>query len=227
VLITSLVLSSVLTTDAGSGQPAPVPDLLPRPAVQCRFDPAADAAPVNLGLLSDAGETPVATPPAPHRRIEPYGVEGSTRWNIHGAGAVQFDEGDHTIALFGLGLSHFIADGLSLDLELNALFINQSIENTEAANLNLLFRWHFIRERQWTMFLDGGAGLLLSVNDVPANGSSFNFTPQAGLGFTLDLGADVRFIAGARWHHISNANLYDTNPGRDSIMGYAGVSFPF
>ena len=32
---------------------------------------------------------------------------------------------------------------------------------------------------------------------------------------------------GIKWHHISNADLFEDNPGRDSIMGYAGVSFPF
>jgi lipid A 3-O-deacylase len=41
------------------------------------------------------------------------------------------------------------------------------------------------------------------------------------------VGNDVRLLVGARWHHISNANLYRDNPGRDSLMGYVGLSFPF
>ena len=53
------------------------------------------------------------------------------------------------------------------------------------------------------------------------------FTPQAGGGLTVDVGDDARFVLGARWHHISNANLYRENPGRDSFMVYGALSFPF
>ena len=224
MLTTTLLVCSALAVDAPAVQPASSP-ISPATTLNYRYDPGVEPI-VNLALLPDEPQQPEQAPP-PHRRIEPYAIKGTTRWNIHGAGAVDFDDGDNTIALFGLGLSHFIADDLSLDLELNVLFINQLIENTEGFNANVLFRWHFIHERRWTMFLDAGAGVLLSVNDVPAHGSSFNFTPQVGAGVTVDLGGDVRLIAGARWLHISNANLYDENPGRDSVMGYAGISFPF
>ena len=69
--------------------------------------------------------------------------------------------------------------------------------------------------------------MLYTTNNVPSSGSEFNFTPQAGFGVTYDVGQDMRVILGFRWHHISNAELYSDNPGRDSIIGYAGLSFPF
>jgi hypothetical protein len=34
-------------------------------------------------------------------------------------------------------------------------------------------------------------------------------------------------MAGARWYHISNANTGESNPGRNSLQIYGGVSFPF
>jgi hypothetical protein len=77
------------------------------------------------------------------------------------------------------------------------------------------------------MFLEGGAGLLRTSENVPTGGSKFNFTPQAGVGFTFDVGNNNRIITGVKWHHISNANTYATNPGRDSIMVWGGMSFPF
>jgi hypothetical protein len=77
------------------------------------------------------------------------------------------------------------------------------------------------------MFLEGGAGLLRTSQKVPSGGSRFNFTPQAGVGLTFDIGNNARWLIGAKWHHISNANMYDTNPGRDSIMYWTGISFPF
>jgi lipid A 3-O-deacylase len=116
---------------------------------------------------------------------------------------------------------------LSLDIELNAMYFQQEIQDAQGLNAGLLLRWHIIRKRGWSFFLDGGTGLLVSTQDVPADGSSVNFASQAGLGFTLDLGGDTRLLTGVRWHHISNARLYDTNPSRDSILIYAGLTFPF
>jgi hypothetical protein len=74
----------------------------------------------------------------------------------------------------------------------------------------------------WGFFQDGG-----STKNVPINGSEFNFTPQAGLGITWDIGEGNRWFAGVRWHHISNAGLYSDNPGRDSVLVYTGLSMPF
>ncbi len=227
MLITTLLLPICLSADpiAPDHQEAVPADPT---ALRCEFNPAAINDTLSLGVLADEEEVEAEPAQLPeHPRIAPYGAKGSTRWYIHGGGARDFDDGDDTLFLFGAGLSHFIADGLALNAELNGVFVNQWGEDAEGANFNLLFRWHFIRERNWSMYMDAGAGLLLTGNDVPANGSSFNFTPQAGLGFTIDLGNDARFLVGARWHHISNANIYNSNPGRDSIMGYAGVSFPF
>ena len=100
-------------------------------------------------------------------------------------------------------------------------------KNAEAVNFNLIFQWHFAGGRGWTAFLDGGAGIMYSNHSVPDDGSHFNFTPQAGFGFTFDISDQMRFLAGARWQHISNANTSNNNPGRDSILSYVGVSVPF
>jgi hypothetical protein len=154
-----------------------------------------------------------------------FGAAGSQRWSLHGGLAREFD-GDNDQGFVGVGYSYFMADGLSLDLELNGWIFDQSIEDAIGLNVNVLFRWHFLMERHWSLYLDGGAGLLVSDQDVPAEGTSFNFTPQIGVGASIDIGSDVRLMTGVRWHHISNANLYDANPGRDSLMGYVALSFP-
>ena len=77
------------------------------------------------------------------------------------------------------------------------------------------------------MYVDAGAGLLYTSSDVPDHGSSFNFTPQAGIGFTFDIGQNNRLMIGGRWFHVSNANIYDENPGLDSAMLYVGINMPF
>ena len=39
-------------------------------------------------------------------------------------------------------------------------------------NFTILFRWHFLRRETWSIFMDGGAGFLLTTNDVPQIGTN-------------------------------------------------------
>jgi len=231
VSLTSLLVCLSVGVGVPGADSSP-PRLADLAEMDCRFSLVAAEPGASLGMLADAQEeeeeqSAEAPSPTDYRRPPRYGREGSSRWRVQGAYGGSAQDHDDTFGLGGVGFSHFIADGVSLDLELNGMFFHQEIEDATGVNASLLFRWHFIRKRSWTMYLDGGAGVLWSTNDVPAQGSSFNFTPQAGLGFTFDMGDDARLLVGARWHHISNANLYSDNPGRDSFMGYVGVSFPF
>ena len=181
----------------------------------------------DLALLDyrfqSADEVEATPAPAPYR----FGQEGSRRWDIHGGYGVDVKTSDNQLAVLGVGYSYFFAKDISLTLELNAMYLDQNGGDAGAGNFNVLFRWHMISEDTWSLYFEGGAGLFLASEHVPINGSSFNFTPQAGVGLTFDIGDDRRLMTGVRWHHISNASLYSTNPGRDSIMGYVGVSFGF
>jgi hypothetical protein len=203
-------------------------------ALDFRFEPT-EALPWSLSMLGQddataeiAHEAKIDAPTRPdgYPTARRFGAAGNQRWSIHGGIGTEFDDNNDQ-GFLGVGYSYFIADGLSLDLELNGWIFNQAIEDAIGLNFNVLFRWHFLMDRHWSLYLDGGAGLLVSDQDVPANGSSFNFTPQIGVGASFDIGGDLRLMAGARWHHISNANLYDQNPGRDTILGYVALSFPF
>jgi hypothetical protein len=70
----------------------------------------------------------------------------------------------------------------------------------------------------------------VSTDDVPNDGTSFNFTPRLGVGFTRQLtDSGIRLEGGLRWAHISNARITGDadNPARDSAMLYVGLIFPF
>jgi hypothetical protein len=203
--------------------------------IDFHYEPIEAGTSWSLGMLGrdeamedTALEVETDTSPRPDDVAAPrrFGAAGNHRWSIRGGVGSDFDD-NNDMGFLGVGYSHFIADGLSLDLELNGWVFNQSTEDAVGLNLNVLFRWHFVMDRHWSLYLDGGAGVLVSDQDVPANGSSFNFTPQIGVGASFDIGGDLRLMVGGRWHHISNANLYDENPGRDSILGYVALSFPF
>lgn len=162
-----------------------------------------------------------------------FGAARTWWWNAYGTAAAAYGEdGEH----YGVtwAASYFLEQNFSVDFELAGLYFNQPKDeppDTFGGNFNILFRWHFVAKEDWTLFVDGGAGLLAVADEVPYGGSNLNFTPQAGLGATLDLGpnTDGRLLLGLRWHHISNARTRgnDENPGRNAPQIFIGVSFPF
>ncbi len=177
---------------------------------------------LQIGDLQD----PTPAPPT-------FGEKGSWRWGLIGGGAAEFQETQNRFGLLGGGLSYFLIENLSLELGLNLLFIDQT-DDAFGANFTLLTRWHFLTAERWTIYVDGGAGILGTTDRVPSpdlreprGGGNFTFTPQAGVGFSYELDDDARLLFGVRWHHISNARIRDSNPPRDSFFIYAEVSFPF
>ena len=156
-----------------------------------------------------------------------WGNKDTWRWNIQGGYGKDVKESNNTVKTIGVEFEYFIENALSLDLGFFGMGVNQEGPDANGLNFTLQLRWHFNDMGSWSMFMEGGAGLLRTTNHVPAGGSSFNFTPQAGLGMSFDIGNHNRWLIGVKWHHISNANTYDTNPGRDSWQVWTGISFPF
>lgn len=155
-----------------------------------------------------------------------FGTKGQKHWYIQGAAATTLDRNESNprrFALIGAGVSKFLFDGHSINLELNTIYFSQPDEDALGLNLALLMRWHFVRKPNWSLYIDGGAGIMGTTSDVPSQGASFNFTPQVGGGTSIKLNEEQRLILGLRWHHISHADLFGANPGRDSIMGYVGL----
>lgn len=154
-----------------------------------------------------------------------FGQKGQSHWYIQGSGATTLGDNTAAFGLVGVGLSQFLFNRHSINLELNSLYFSQPDDDALGLNLNLLMRWHFARQDNWSLFVDGGAGILGTTNDVPSAGASFNFTPQVGGGATIKLSEQRRLMLGLRWHHISHADLLGNNPGRDSIQGLVGIRF--
>jgi len=188
-------------------------------------DLAADrlaTAPDDLESLDDQ---PTTTPA--------FGAADSWRWGIYGAAAADIAEDGEQYGVLWFA-SWFPVENVSLNFEFGGWFFDEPFDakgDTGGANANLLLRWHFLAEDRWSIYVDGGAGLLVAGEEVPRGGTNFNFTPQAGIGGTiaLDDAGRTRLMVGARWHHVSNARIKgaEANPGRDSVLGYVGVTIPF
>jgi lipid A 3-O-deacylase len=222
-VLVMVALAAVHTARAESPEPVPTVEpvnLRELAKVEYSFSPA------TLGELQDA-EPGDADAFSTARRHQPFGRADTKRLQVHGAWGRDIKTSDNQFGLIGAGISYFIIENLSLDFELNGMYVEQRGSDAWAGNVNLLFRWHFLSEETWSLYVDGGAGFFFATKRVPSDGTHLNFTPQAGVGVSFEIAPDLRMMVGLRWHHISNARLSRNNPGRDHVMAYVGLSMPF
>lgn len=160
-----------------------------------------------------------------------FGATGS-QWVGLGFGAAS--NGDNLdMNLYGR-YEYFIAQDIEMIGELGVWNYDQAGKDATGFNTSFVMRYHWYHKGRWTMYVDGGIGLLFSTDPVNRSGSdegsSFNFTPRFGGGFTRAIGSQgARMEVGLRWAHVSNARIggNNDNPGRDGLMLYAGIILPF
>ncbi len=153
-------------------------------------------------------------------------------WTAQFYGSATLGDVDGEVYAGHASVGYYLLDGLSFNVGL----VGGQIDSDETFGddgyiygAEMLLRWHFYQQPDWSLYLDGGLGFTWSEHPFPANGTHQNFNPQLGLGFTVDLFDPAKVMIGARWHHISNANRSggDENPGFDGVMVYAGLMMPF
>jgi hypothetical protein len=84
---------------------------------------------------------------------------------------------------------------------------------------------NFVHYRHVEPFLTSGGGFLYFNHRMFGTTQQFNFTAQLGGGVQLFTSSRRTAIdLGYKYHHISNANLANRNPGLDSHMLFVGVS---
>ena len=88
-------------------------------------------------------------------------------------------------------------------------------------------RWRFLDRDHWSMHADLGVGVAWTGAAVPAAGTSFNFTPQAGVGATFAFGGGLSGRVGLGWYHMSNARTGSDNPGLDAVSFSVGLQLTF
>ena len=167
-----------------------------------------------------------------------FGEAGALRWTVQGAYIISLgttDDRSVNMGLVGGGFTYFFVTNLSLNLELNGFVVDQpGTSNAWGINFNLLARWHFLARDRWSIYGDGGVGVMYTTEPVPGpdagdprGGGQFSFTPQIGFGASFEVADSTRLLVGARLHHISNAQSASNNPPRNSLYFYIAASFPF
>lgn len=162
-----------------------------------------------------------------HSTAHVFGQPWSSWLTVSGGVATDFEDARDLQLTFGY--TTFLAHDIELSGELGLWAFDQPGDNALGASLSAVFRWHFVHEGDLSLFVDAGIGVLGATDLVPDEATAFGLLPRFGVGLTHRIGADgSRIIAGARWHHISNARIHGEtdNPSRDGLMLYAGLVLP-
>jgi hypothetical protein len=127
-----------------------------------------------------------------------------------------------------VGVGYFWTDRLSVNAYVPVYWVNQDSPSAIGAGLDLIARWQFFERGRLSLYLDGGAGILISNHDIPRRGTRTNFMPQVGIGATWMLDRQTFLYGGARVWHFSNAGILgsDRNPSIDeALMAYIGIGW--
>jgi len=83
---------------------------------------------------------------------------------------------------------------------------------------------NWLRSHRLQPFFTSGGGFLY-FNQPEFHATRLNFTAQVAVGLQVFTSKHHSLDFGYRYHHISNANLGNVNPGMDSHVLFAGFSF--
>ena len=190
-------------------------DTTPEPSL--RFD-------INQ-VIADANRQDEA-PPADSSI--PFGHTGARRFTLS-SGVATNEGGGLDMQPIALAYSSFLDDDVELLAEMGMWYFDQDGDDATGISMSLGARWHAVNRPRWSLFADIGLGALVATDNVPDDGTGFNFLPRMGGGGTLEIGhTGSRAVIGLRWHHISNARIFGdvSNPARNAPMFYFGISIP-
>jgi hypothetical protein len=124
----------------------------------------------------------------------------------------------------------YVWDNTSFNLELQGYWADQPQGNTDAVigGIGILGRTHLYRSGKFSLFIDGGGSVTYAETAFPTTpyaGTHFNLTGKVGLGATYELKDHLFLAGGARYFHLSNAQIHnkDQNPSYDGIQIWAGL----
>jgi hypothetical protein len=203
----------------------------------------------GCGPSARAAEGKRPYPPVEFRGVaEPAGEEalgagaheaGTSPWHAEPFGFFLSgldDDPEAELAGGGVGIGHRLTEDFALRAELFGTGANQTGDNALGAGLSLLARWHVVRAKAWSVFVEGGSGVLQTDVSLPDgrarrghDGTHFNFASQGGVGAACRIGARTALVGGVRFAHISNARKSGKkeNPGVNAVGGYLGLNIRF
>lgn len=176
------------------------------------FQPTA----VDPGMMAFLQDDAASSTPrrADAREVTPYAIGAS-------------DFNGNTLVAAGAGIDWFVANGLSVGLFAEGMYVNQEGDNAVGIGGGVLMRWHFVETKSLSVFTELGVGYTIFDQPVPADGVQGDFTPRAAIGMNLALDATTSLSMQAGWLHLSNAQTGENNPAIDALAIGLGLHFEF
>ena len=122
-------------------------------------------------------------------------------------------------------LGRFVTNHLEIYGEGTLLLYDRPARAVAAGLAGLGGRYHLWRDRAWTPYVLGIAGLLWTSLDVPEIDRRFNFQLVYGVGIRMVPPRGPGLILELRNHHISNAGTAGENLGLNAATVVAGVQW--
>lgn len=88
----------------------------------------------------------------------------------------------------------------------------------------LVWRWNFDPRGKLVPFAELAGGALWTRDPIPSETTTANFTAHAAYGMRYFLGPQHAVVASYRFHHISNGNRLERNPGVNAHVFQVGFS---
>jgi len=175
-----------------------------------------------------------STPPS----LDPLFSVGASEWMATagpGFGVVLFNSSsDHKYMLstvsWGRVLSGPLGPGVlrgrfEWAIELVPLFRQYTPDETVGAGITpLTWRWNFESHGRVAPFAELAGGLLWTRDPVPTGTTTANFTAHLTYGIRYFFHPRQAFVAGYTFHHISNGNRLEKNPGVNAQVLQVGIS---
>jgi hypothetical protein len=94
-----------------------------------------------------------------------------------------------------------------------------------AGGIASMVRYNFLTGSRFIPFLQAGAGVIALDADLRQQADGVNFILQSGVGLHYFISERTALTGEWRFHHISNANIHDRNPGINSSLVMFGFTF--
>jgi hypothetical protein len=123
-----------------------------------------------------------------------------------------------------VGVHRQVAPTWTVGLETDVLYVKQEpIDNVFLPVLNIMVRWSPFRWGRVSMFFEGAGGVSYASDELPNEGTRFNWVSQTGVGLSHPVNTRIEFVGALRWLHVSNNSLDgNRNPDIQAVGFYVG-----
>ncbi len=164
----------------------------------------------------------------PNALFNPY-PKGMWDCTIYGSYAIQPSHFPIQTYSGTFGVSYYFANNWSFGVEFEGLSFDEPGGIGTAGRADMMLRTHLVNWKNGSLFSDFSLGLFAADHRFPAPGTYFNYTIRTGLGAMWKLTDNIDLLAGARYLHLSNAQLEGArhNPSFNAVEIYSGLLFKF